>query len=115
MIDTLSILPLRANSQIQPIRLAAQAFNQLPHPIARTVPHLLIWTITCCVRLRQENHHHHQIQSGGVGVGGGNHRLVDDLVIKAKDLLVFAGLIRYHLPARVFDVLARAGTDVEGW
>lgn len=33
------------------------------------------------------------------------------LAQKAKDLMVFAGLIRYKLPPRVFERLAREGGD----
>ena len=39
-------------------------------------------------------------------------RLADELLQKAKDLMVFAGLIRYKLPPRVFETLAREGQDV---
>jgi nuclear pore complex protein Nup93 len=38
--------------------------------------------------------------------------LADQLLQKAKDLMVFAGLIRYKLPPRVFETLAREGQDV---
>jgi len=30
----------------------------------------------------------------------------------ARDLMVFAGLVKYKLPARVYDLLTRAGGDV---
>jgi nuclear pore complex protein Nup93 len=39
-------------------------------------------------------------------------KLADELLQKAKDLMVFAGLIRYKLPPRVFETLAREGQDV---
>jgi nuclear pore complex protein Nup93 len=38
--------------------------------------------------------------------------LADQLLQKAKDLMVFAGLIKYKLPPRVFETLAREGQDV---
>jgi nuclear pore complex protein Nup93 len=37
--------------------------------------------------------------------------LADKLLQKAKDLMVFAGLIRYKLPPRVFETLAREGGE----
>ena len=38
--------------------------------------------------------------------------LADQLLQKAKDLMVFAGLIKYKLPPRVFKTLAREGQEV---
>lgn len=38
--------------------------------------------------------------------------MADALLTMAKDLMVFAGLIRYRMPPRVFEVLARSGQDV---
>jgi nuclear pore complex protein Nup93 len=39
-------------------------------------------------------------------------QLADQLLQKAKDLMVFAGLIKYKLPPRVFETLAREGQEV---
>jgi nuclear pore complex protein Nup93 len=39
-------------------------------------------------------------------------KLADQMLQSAKDLMVFAGLIRYKLPPRVFETLAKAGQDV---
>jgi nuclear pore complex protein Nup93 len=37
--------------------------------------------------------------------------VADQLLSMAKDLMVFAGMVRYKLPPRVFETLARAGMD----
>lgn len=138
-IDGLQILPLRAGGDMTLIRGAAQSFNnqqQLlvpsvstamssfsaaapgaqyqaandPHVfVARTVGHLLTWTITCCAQQR------HVLRSSPFADEPTRRSMADDLAVKARDLMVFAGLIRYHLPARVFEILARAGSDVDSW
>lgn len=38
--------------------------------------------------------------------------MADQLMSIAKDLMVYAGLIRYKLPPRVYEALAEAGQDV---
>lgn len=81
-----------------------------PHVfVARTVGHLLTWTITCCINQR------YQLRSSAFAQDPTRKHMADDLASKAKDLMVFAGLIRYHLPARVFEILARAGAEVDSW
>ena len=40
--------------------------------------------------------------------------MADVLLQTAKNLMVFAGLLRYKLPPKVFEALARAGQDVDG-
>lgn len=38
--------------------------------------------------------------------------MAEELLQAAKDTMVFAGLVRYKLQPRVFEVLARVGGDV---
>jgi nuclear pore complex protein Nup93 len=59
----------------------------------------------CCSRYRE-----HLLQ--GLYEDQTRRRLADQLLQKAKDLMVFAGLIKYKLPPRVFETLAREGQDV---
>jgi nuclear pore complex protein Nup93 len=59
----------------------------------------------CCSRYRE-----HLLQ--GVYEDQMRRVLADQLLQKAKDLMVFAGLIKYKLPPRVFETLAREGQDV---
>ncbi|KAI9820332.1 MAG: hypothetical protein M1827_005954 [Pycnora praestabilis] len=105
IIDTLSILPLHANSAVPLIRSAAQAFNTLPPVVARNVGNLLMWTITCCGRQRD-------VLRNATYEDRTRKEMADTLLMTTKDLMVFAGLIRYKLPPKVFEVLARAGQDV---
>lgn len=38
--------------------------------------------------------------------------LADTLLLMAKDLMVFSGMVKYKLPPRVYETLARAGADI---
>lgn len=38
--------------------------------------------------------------------------MADEFMGMARDLMVYAGLIRYKLPPRVYEALAEAGQDV---
>ena len=38
---------------------------------------------------------------------------MNQVMQNAKDLMVFAGLLKYKLPAGVFEVLAREGQEVQ--
>ena len=49
------------------------------------------------------------------GFGGDANEVKDQLSNMAKDLMVFAGLVKYKLPGRVYDMLTRAGADVGGF
>ena len=39
-------------------------------------------------------------------------KFADDLLGMAKDLMVFAGMVKYKLPPKVYEALARAGADI---
>lgn len=108
-IDSLGILPLRAGGQIQVIRACAQAFSSLPPPVARNVGSLLMWTITCCGRQREA------LRSSAFEDTPTRERMKEELAGKARDLMVFAGLVRLRLPARVFEGVVRGGQEVENW
>lgn len=41
-----------------------------------------------------------------------HHNFADGLLAMAKDLMVFAGMVKYKLPPKVYEALARAGADI---
>lgn len=104
VIAGLNLLPLHARGNTTLIRSAAQNFNTLPPTIARNVGNLLIWTIHCCSQQRA-------ILLGGAFEDNSRRQMAEDLRGMAQDCMVFAGLVKYKLEPRVFDALARAGTD----
>lgn len=38
--------------------------------------------------------------------------MADELLVMAKDLMIFSGMVKYKLPPRVYEILARAGADI---
>ena len=87
------------------IRHAAQNFGSLPPVVARVMGDLIVWAV--------------------VAIGGEKEKLVRDgwqmdqrravveqLNLAVRDVAVFAGLVKYKLGQRVFDVLAKAGERV---
>jgi nuclear pore complex protein Nup93 len=104
-IQDLKILPLRAQGNLSEIRASANSFSAFPAEIARNIGNVLLWCIGCCSR-----HREHLL--AGAYEDQMRKVLADQLLQKAKDLMVFAGLIRYKLPPRVFETLAREGQDV---
>ncbi|KAF2280307.1 NIC-domain-containing protein [Westerdykella ornata] len=103
-ISTLSLLPLTARGSLPLIRKSATHFSTLPPEIARNIGNILLWCIMCCSRHREV-----LLQGSAFVVDATRQRLADELAQMARDLMVFAGLIRYKLPGRVFEVLAREG------
>lgn len=87
------------------IRNTAQAFNQLPAVVARTVGYVMLWMVIACSnnveRLRAAEYET-GAQEGAIHLS----------VQTSKDVMVFAGLIRFKLPGRVWEALARAGGDL---
>ncbi|KAF1837280.1 NIC-domain-containing protein [Decorospora gaudefroyi] len=104
-IENLRILPLSAGGNVSDIRSSANSFNSFPQEISRNIGNVLLWCIGCCSR-----HREHLLQ--GQFQDAMRKVLADQLLQKAKDLMVFAGLIKYKLPPRVFETLAREGQDV---
>lgn len=104
-IGGLRILPLSADGNLSDIRATANTFSGYPPEIARNIGNVLLWCIACCSR------HRERLLSGQYE-DAMRRSLADQLLQKAKDLMVFAGLIRYKLPPRVFEILAKEGQDV---
>lgn len=65
----------------------------------------MVWTVIACSnqvqRLREQ-----EFETSA------QRQTIDLCVQTAKDVMVFAGLIRYKLPGRVWETLARAGQDL---
>lgn len=64
-----------------------------------------MWSITCI------GHERERLESGTYE-NEIRKSLADELLVMAKDLMIFAGMIKYKLPPRVYETLARAGGDI---
>ena len=108
-LNALGILPLKAGGSIPAIRAAAAAFGSLPQLLARCTGVSVVWAITAIGGEREI-----LARTGGWDGGYGDDRegMKEMLGSMAKDLMVFAGLVKYKLPARVYDMLTRVGGDV---
>ncbi|KIX91930.1 uncharacterized protein Z520_12366 [Fonsecaea multimorphosa CBS 102226] len=111
-LNELGLLPLRANGSIPTIRAAATAFSALPQILARCAGVSVVWAVRAIGGERDNI-----IRSGRweAGYGGDADEMKDQLSNMAKDLMVFAGLVKYKLPGRVYDMLTRAGAEVGGF
>ena len=104
LIGRLHLLPLQAKGHIPTIRAAATAFNTMPTPISRNVGPLLLWTITCIGRERER-------LTQRTFEGGTTRALSEELLSAAKDLMVFAGLVKYRLGERVWEAVCAVAGD----
>lgn len=101
--ESTRLLPLSAQGNISVIRNSANAFNALPTVLSRTIGTLLVWTVLCCGNQREH------LRASEFG----NTSDMPQICLQiAKDTMVFAGLVRYKLSPKVWDVLARAGQEV---
>lgn len=73
--------------------------------LARTIGHVMLWTVVACSnqadKLRKA-----EFETGV------QREAIARCVQTAKDVVVFAGLIKYRLPGRVWETLAQAGQDL---
>jgi nuclear pore complex protein Nup93 len=112
-IHSTNLLPLKAEGSIPVIRASATQFAGLPHVLARCAGIAVVWAVGAIGGERER-----LLQQGGAWEGGGiaeeetRERVKAMLSGMAKDLMVFAGLVKYKLPGRVYDMLTRAGTEV---
>ncbi|KAJ5096250.1 hypothetical protein NUU61_005606 [Penicillium alfredii] len=104
-INALGVLPLQTNGSVPHIRSAAQAFSSFPPIISRNIGHVIMWSITCI------GHERHR-QTSGAYESEMRQGLAEGLLVMAKDLMVFSGMVKYKLPPRVYETLARAGADI---
>lgn len=64
-----------------------------------------MWSIACI------GHERDRLNSG-IYENEIKQGLADELLIMAKDLMIFSGMVKYKLPPRVYETLARAGTNI---
>ncbi|KAF2398536.1 nuclear pore protein [Trichodelitschia bisporula] len=104
-VEALGLLPLNARGNVGAIRATAANFDELPEPVARVIGDVLMWTIVACGQqreaLRSEGWNDRGRKEAAMGLEQG-----------ARDLMIYAGLIRFKLPPRVMEVIARVGGDV---
>ena len=111
-LNDLDILPLAANGSIPVIRSLATKFGSLSQLLARCIGVSVVWAVRAIGGERDNILRNGRWEAG---YGGDADGTKDQLADMAKDLMVFAGLVKYKLPGRVYDMLTRAGGDVGGF
>ncbi|ETI22268.1 hypothetical protein G647_06341 [Cladophialophora carrionii CBS 160.54] len=111
-LNELGLLPLQAKGSIPIIRAAATAFGALPQIVARCAGVSVVWAVRAIGGERDRINREGRWEAG---FGGDANEVKEQLGNMAKDLMVFAGLVKYKLPGRVYDMLTRAGADVGGF
>jgi nuclear pore complex protein Nup93 len=108
-LNELNVIPLSAVGSIPVIRSAASAFGALSPLLARCVGISIVWAVRAIGGERDKI-----VREGTweTGYSGDRDGLKDQLASMAKDLMVFAGMVKYKLPARVFELLSKVGGDV---
>ncbi|KHN98238.1 nucleoporin-interacting protein NIC96 [Metarhizium album ARSEF 1941] len=105
-IRSLEILPLDAAGDASTIRAYASKFSGLSQPVSINVPNLLMWTIICCVRQREE------LTNGQFSGNEGTRRMmVEQLKQMTLDLTTYTSQLRYRFPPHLHEALARASAE----
>lgn len=104
-IERAKVLPTDTAGNMTAIRAKAQAFNCMQPVVARTIGHIMIWAV---MALANE----HARLKGAEFDTPAQQNVIAHCKSTAKDVMVFAGLIRYKLPGRVWETLARAGQEL---
>ncbi|KEF59203.1 uncharacterized protein A1O9_04047 [Exophiala aquamarina CBS 119918] len=111
-LNDLAVLPLSAGGSIPVIRSLATKFGSLSQLLARCIGVSVVWAVRAIGGERDNIARNGRWEAGYDGDVDG---MKDQLGDMAKDLMVFAGLVKYKLPGRVYDMLTRAGGDVGGF
>ncbi|KAL1589105.1 hypothetical protein WHR41_01954 [Cladosporium halotolerans] len=104
-IEQAKVLPTETSGNMTAIRAKAQAFNGMQPVVARTIGHIMIWAV---IALANE----HARLKGAEFDTPAQQNVIVQCKSAAKDIMVFAGLIRYKLPGRVWETLAQAGQEL---
>ena len=100
-----NVLPTDTAGNMTAIRAKAQAFNTMQPVVARTIGHIMIWAV---VALANE---HARLKSAEFETPA-QQNVMRKCKSAAQDGMVFAGLIRYKLPGRVWETVAQAGQEL---
>ncbi|KAH6885915.1 Nup93/Nic96-domain-containing protein [Thelonectria olida] len=105
-IRSLGILPLDSRGDASSIRTYASKFSGLSQPVSINVPNLLMWTIICCVRQKE------QLTNGQFSGNEGTRRMmVGQLKQMTLDLTTYTSQLRYRFPSHLHEALARASAE----
>ncbi|KAG0648177.1 Nuclear pore NIC96 [Hyphodiscus hymeniophilus] len=106
IIQACDVFPLQAAGNANEIRSYATKFSSFSQPIANAIPNVLLWTIVCGDRERNN------LMNSEFGGNEGIKRLqIDRFRQQNMDLTTYTSLLRYRLPAHLHEALARAQSE----
>lgn len=105
VIRATNTLPFDANGNTQVVRGYVANFAGLSPPVVRNVGAVLAWTVTACGQQRR-------VLLASQFDDPNRRAMAEALLQVARDLMVFAGLIRYKLAPRVYEALAAVGQEI---
>ncbi|KAK9450497.1 Nup93/Nic96-domain-containing protein [Limtongia smithiae] len=107
-VAAVNVLPLEqqpAGSDTGSIRRRAQQFGELDESVARNVPMMLLMTMECCVRITRE------MDASAYG-DATRSKKIGELRTRAKNCMIYAGMIQYRMPREVYGRLTLLETTL---
>ncbi|ODQ79642.1 hypothetical protein BABINDRAFT_162018 [Babjeviella inositovora NRRL Y-12698] len=97
-IGQLSIVPINEDDDLISSRRLAQDFTTYDENVARSVPALLIMTMTCVAQST------HQLKQSEFNVSSKSHRM-NQLREVGKNCMIYAGMVQYRMPRETYSML----------
>ncbi|KAK9454541.1 Nup93/Nic96-domain-containing protein [Dipodascopsis uninucleata] len=104
-ISRVNVLPMELDNDTGSIRRRAQQFSALDESVARNVPMMLVMAMECCVRVTR------QMDSSAYS-DASRSKKIGDLRTRAKNCMIYAGMIQYRMPREVYGHLTRMETEL---
>ncbi|KAG0133492.1 Nup93/Nic96-domain-containing protein [Tuber indicum] len=98
IIQDVDVIPIEKDADVGSIRRRAQNFGTLHDTVARNVGILLKMTVECCSRLSAE------LRDSMYADASRSQKLIE-LKTRAKNVMIYAGMIQYKLPAHVYEFI----------
>ena len=92
------MIPVESDADVGSIRRRAQNFGTLHDTVARNVGILLKMTVECCNRLTTE-------LRDSMYADASRNQKINELRTRAKNVMIYAGMIQYKLPAHVYEFI----------
>ncbi|KAF2718806.1 NIC-domain-containing protein [Polychaeton citri CBS 116435] len=99
------ILPTDERGNVSAIRTKVRDFEAMPSVLARAIGHVMLWAVVGCSNQVA-------VLKSEAFETGERRQAIANCVGVARDVMVFAGMIRFKLPASVMEMIARAGQEL---
>ncbi|KAK9241385.1 Nup93/Nic96-domain-containing protein [Lipomyces kononenkoae] len=104
-VESVNVLPMELTNNTGSIRRRAQQFGGLDESVARNVPMLLVLAMDSFVRITRD------MDASAYGDATRNKK-IGELRTRAKNCMIYAGMIQYRMPREVYGRLTRMETEL---